>query len=380
MSNILLTGGRASAALHLARIFQRAGYTVFMAECRRGHLSQPSRAVRKNFFVPPSRQQPQAFIQSLINIVSENKVDLLIPTSEEIFHVTQGCDQIPCTIFAEPLNKLDALLNKWRFIVSANEFELRTPETMLLTNQDDLLQAFAQWRELVLKPVYSSPAARTMVLPTMRQALFSMVFDLHWIAQEHIQGQHYCTFSICHNGAITAHTTYPVHFTTRQGTVLVFQHIEHPEIFDWVKSYVAKDHFTGQITFDFIQTPDGKLLGLECKPYASGGLHLLASNPNLVDAFLNPQMDCIFPSNTNSHMLSTGMIAYGLPAAIMKKQLWLWLTTFLVSDDVILNYRDPLPFFLQFRNSLSNLMIARRNRISLLEASTFDIEWNGYNE
>ena len=52
MSNILLTGGRAPATLELARAFHRAGHTVFMAESLRGHLSQPSNAITKQFCCP----------------------------------------------------------------------------------------------------------------------------------------------------------------------------------------------------------------------------------------------------------------------------------------------------------------------------------------
>jgi len=65
MANILLTGGRAPAALELARVFHRAGHTVFMAESLRGHLSQPSNAIKANFVVPAPRQNGDAFIVPL---------------------------------------------------------------------------------------------------------------------------------------------------------------------------------------------------------------------------------------------------------------------------------------------------------------------------
>ena len=76
-------------------------------------------------------------------------------------------------------------------------------------------------------------------------------------------------------------------------------------------------------------------------------------------------------------MLTTAMLVYGLPAAFKKKQFTNWLKTFLTSSDAILDFKDLLPFLLQFKSIFSYLKIAREQGISPLEASTFDIEWNG---
>ena len=89
-----------------------------------------------------------------------------------------------------------------------------------------------------------------------------------WVAQEYISGQQYHTYSICHNGYITAHATYPSTFTAKRNTAIVFQHVDHPAIFKWVKTFVEKNQYTGQIGFDFIETQDGQLSALECNPRA----------------------------------------------------------------------------------------------------------------
>ena len=375
--NILLTGGRAPATLELARAFHRAGHTVFMAESLRGHLSQPSAAVKANFFVPAPRQNKEAFLTALKNIIIENKIDLLIPTCEEIFYVSMGRDDLPCSVFAEPIQKLNQLHNKWNFVVNAIGIDLYAPETILLNSRDDLLHAYAHWRELVLKPVYSRFAVRTLVLPPLQQALSTLKFDTPWIAQEYIDGREYCTYSVCHNGVIHAHTTYPSRFTAGLGAAVSFEHVEHPIIFNWVKRFVMENHFSGQIAFDFIQSANGRLFALECNPRATSGVHLLASHPQFVGSFINPQPGCITPADKSTHMLSTAMLIYALPAAIKKARFLNWLKTFFTSNDVILDFKDPLPFLLQFRSIFAYLALARREGISPLEASTFDIEWNG---
>jgi hypothetical protein len=378
MARILLTGGRSPAALELARVFHNVGHTVFMAESLPGHLSQPSNAIKKNFSVPPPRQQPAEFIAAIKNVVVENKVNLLIPTCEEVFYIAMGRDQFPCVVFAEPIQKLDDLHNKWNFVVNAVGHDLYVPETMIVKNHEDLLHAYAQWRELVIKPVYSRFASRTMILPSLKQATAALNFSSNesWVVQEYIKGTQICTYSVCISGRITAHTAYPVTFTAGQGAAIAFQHINHPAIFRWVKAFVEKNSFTGQIAFDFIEGEDGQIYALECNPRATSGVHLLASHPNFVEAFLNPNILVVNPRNRSS-MLATAMIFYGLMDAFRKNKLGLWFSTFFTSRDAIFDFKDPLPFLLQFRSVLSYLKLSREQKISPLEASTFDIEWNG---
>ncbi|GAB1469655.1 ATP-grasp domain-containing protein [Chloroflexota bacterium] len=377
MTNILLTGGRAPVTLDLARAFQRAGHTVFMAESLRGHLSQPSNAIRANFGVPAPRQESEAFLAALKRIIAENQIELLIPTCEEVFHIAKGLRDLPCRVFTEPLEKLDIFHNKWKFAISAGECELLTPETMLITAQEDLLFAYAHWREVVLKPVYSRFAARTLILPALKEALATLTFREPWVAQGFIAGQQFCSYSVCQSGRVIAHAAYPTTFTAGQGAAITFQPVEHSGIFEWVSRFVKHHNVTGQMAFDFIQTPAGLLYALECNPRATSGLHLLSANPQFVDAFLNSEMDCVTPYADSSSMLASAMLVYGLPAAIANGHFGAWWQTFTHSDDVILDFKDPLPFLLQWRSILAYIRLGRRQGISALAASTFDIEWNG---
>jgi predicted ATP-grasp superfamily ATP-dependent carboligase len=379
MANILLTGGRAPATLELARTFHKNGHTVFMAESTRGHLSEPSRALKENFFVPPPRQHTGAFLQALKKIIIENKIDLLIPTCEEVFYVAMGRDQLPCKVFAESIDKLNILHNKWTFAVHASNMGLMVPETYLVGSSDDLLLAFAQWQKLIFKPVYSRFASRTLIAPTLNQALHNITFNAkpQWIAQELIDGIQICTYSVAQAGRLTAHTAYRSEFTAGHGATIAFQHINHPQTFEWVEHLVAAMGFTGQIAFDFIETSQGEVLALECNPRATSGVHLFSSQPEFACAFLDDSMPCLTPARNDSVMLSTGMLVFGLGPAKTKRQLGRWLSTFFSSRDVIFNALDPLPFFLQWRGILAYLKLGKRQSLSPLAASTFDIEWNG---
>ena len=379
MTNILLTGGRAPVTLDLARAFHRAGHTVFMAESLRGHLSQPSNAVKAHFVVPAPRQETEAFLAALKKIIEENQIEVLIPTCEEVFHIAKGLKDLPCRVFTHPLETLDAYHNKWKFVISTGECDLRVPESMIITRQDDLLFAFAHWRSLVLKPIYSRFATRTLICPSMREAFAALEADekLAWVAQTFVAGQQFCSYSVCHDGRITAHAAYPVIFTAGQGATVAFEAVEHAAIFEWVQTFVRHFKVTGQVAFDFVQTPEGELYALECNPRATSGLHLLTSNPRFVEAFLNPETEIVTPMAGTSRMLATAMLVYGLPAAIKNGNFAAWVRTFFRSDDVLLDFKDPMPALLQLRSLFKYMNLGHRQKISALEASTFDIEWNG---
>ncbi len=198
-----------------------------------------------------------------------------------------------------------------------------------------------------------------------------------WIAQELIEGTPICTYSVAQHGRLTAHTAYRSDFTAGQGATIAFQHLDHQGAFDWVQRFVAAVGFTGQIAFDFIETSDGKVLALECNPRATSGVHLFSSHPEFACAFLDDSTPCLTPSKDDSVMLSTGMLVYGLRTAVTNRRLRKWLSTFFSSRDVIFDFLDPLPFLLQWRSILAYLKLARNRGLSLLAASTYDIEWNG---
>jgi hypothetical protein len=206
-----------------------------------------------------------------------------------------------------------------------------------------------------------------------------MTFDngTQWIAQELIAGREICTYSVVQHGRLTAHAAYCADFTAGRGATIVFQPFTHQGSFDWVQRFVAAIGFTGQIAFDFIETPDGEVNALECNPRATSGVHLFSSQPEFASAFLDDSSPCLTPAKKGSSMLSTGMLVYGLGASVKKRRFGKWLLTFLASRDVIFDAFDPLPFLFQWRSISAYLKLARMHGLSLLAASTFDIEWNG---
>ena len=64
--------------------------------------------------------------------------------------------------------------------------------------------------------------------------------------------------------------------------------MEHAAARAWVETFVAREGYTGQIAFDFIETEAGVMYALECNPRATSGVHLLAAHPEFAAAFFTP--------------------------------------------------------------------------------------------
>ena len=380
MANVLLTGTRAPAALELARVFSRAGHRVIAAESFRAQLSAPSRALARSYLVPPPRQQTDEFLQALERIIKAEAIDLRVPTCEEVFHVARGRAWLSTTVFCEPIERLRELHNKFLFNGLADRLGLCTPDARLVKSEDDLVATFSELGSLVLKPLYSRFASKALIRPDIREARRALQRGprVEWIAQRYVGGQELCTYSVCHVGRVTAHAAYPARFTAGQGATVLFEPIEHAGALAWVRQLVGAISFTGQIALDFIESQDGTLFALECNPRATSGAHLLAAEPAFANAFFDASQPILVPSaDTRPAMLGTAMLMYGLPQSLRRHGFIKWLRAFKAARDVVFDPHDPWPAILQLRSIVHYLRLARQRGISALQASTYDIEWNG---
>ncbi len=381
MPNVLITGGRAPAALELARVFAAAGHTVFVAESVPFPLARFSRAVRRTFRVPAPKDDPAGFVRALLDLVRAQRIDLLVPTCEELFYVARGHAALAaaCAVLAEPLERLRPLHDKWLFAQRAQSSGLCVPRTEVLHSAADVQAALGRNPDVVLKPVYSRFAARTRLPPHSARALARVVPSAAepWVAQAYVRGRQVCTYSLAHGGRLAAHTAYPAEFTAGQGAAIVFRHIEHPAAQAWVETFVARERFSGQIAFDFIETEAGELYALECNPRATSGVHLLASNPAFAQAFFEPPTTTLTPTAARPAQLAAAMWLYALPAVRSWAGLRRWARALAGGRDVLWRAHDPGPALLQGLGLAHFLAWSVRHRISALEASTLDIEWNG---
>ncbi|WP_187274182.1 ATP-grasp domain-containing protein [Paenibacillus sp. N3.4] len=382
---VLITGGRAPAALELVRLLAAEGCQVHVAESAKKHLCIGSKAVKCWHTVPSPAQNTAGFLATLVQIIENEKIDLLIPTCEEIFYIASGLEKLQqfCRIYCAPIQQLRRLHSKWSFIRRAEELGFEVPETLLIQSPGEIIAKTDTFRDgYVLKPEFSRFAAKVRVIRHHKPPTDDLDQESYpWVAQQFISGKSICTYSVVHRGKIIAHADYEAKYAIDGGACIYFEPLFHDKAQQWVARFVGEEQFTGQIGFDFIETAEGNLFPLECNPRATSGLHLLAAEYGMADVFLKPEevrSSVLKPGVKSRAMIALPMLLYGFKNLLSRKQKRLiWLKKLATTRDVIFRWEDRRPFFQQAAMLLEIRQMAKRRQQTLVEASTADIEWNG---
>lgn len=378
---ILITSGRSPVTLDLARQLQQAGHTIFIADSLQWHICRFSNAVSKSFVIRSPKQNTQDFIEDLVRIVKQEKIDLLIPVYEEALYLAQHQERFPshCQVFVSSFSLLKELHNKWLFNQKLQQMEFDYPKSFLIQTKEDLKQLDPS-KNYALKASYSRAGLKIYKLSTPHEMPSSLIIEPSnpWIAQEWLEGGKFCTYSVCHQGSVLAHATYPVGYTVDGKGCIVFEAIDHPAILKWVQRFVKKTGYTGQIAFDLIELPDQRLFAIECNPRATSGAHLFSPAKRLDQAFLNNTLEPISPSKGYSRQLAIAMLLYGWKRqAHADNTVQRFIKTLVSVQDIIFSYQDMKPLLMQPFVFLHLWLHSRRANLSLPAFFVFDYEWNG---
>jgi glutathione synthase/RimK-type ligase-like ATP-grasp enzyme len=378
---VLITGGRAPVALDLARQFARGGARVIVADSAPCYLARSSRAVARAYRVPAPRMQPDAFAAALAEIVDRERIDLLVPTCEEVFYVAHFADRLRsrADVFCSPIDVLRGLHDKWRFNLFAASLGVGVPESWLLQSRDDVATLPAGASELVLKPVFSRFAAHTLVRPAAGVlAALDVRPERPWIAQRFVAGSEVCTYSVARDGRLTAHVAYrPLWRAGTVGSSFYFAPAHSVAIEEAVARIVAAVRYTGQIAFDFIEAPGGKLAVLECNPRATSGVHLFGPNDGLPAAFNGAHGAPARPARPRARMLAPAMAMLGPRQAMRGRNFGRYARDFFAARDAIWSRADPLPALYLYVGLGAFVIEGMRRGVNPVVASTYDIEWDG---
>jgi hypothetical protein len=390
---VLITGGRAPAAIDLGRALRAAGAEVFVSDSLPFYIARGSRAFSGAFQHTSPRASLAGFISDLNGLITRHAITALIPTCEEVFWLARLRHHLPegCALLADTFEALTSLHNKWTFQHMIEGCGARSPATTLLTSPKDLAPLQGQGHALVVKPVFSRFAAQTLIQPTdaaMRAVRPSPASP--WVAQAFIQGQEICAFILASRGQILARAAYLPTYRVGQGASVFFTPTHHPALDAFLTAFAARHHLHGQLAFDIIQAPDGQLYPLECNPRSTSGLHLLCTPPlapHLGAAFLTATTsETATPDTTATtapispdqtpQMISVATLLLSGPAALRRSPAT-FLRDWARAQDVMGRPGDPSPSWYQLYVTMRLLWAAWRQGVSTHQASSLDIEWNG---
>jgi hypothetical protein len=377
LSTILVTGARAPVALHLARLLHGAGHRVLLADCQSRPLASYS-ALHDGFhLLPPPRSQPAAFGAEMRRLVRAEAITLVIPTCEEVFHLAKVWQDNPpgAALFAPALPLLAEAHDKFRFIRLCEGLGLEVPETRLLTSPADLAAVAGQAGDLVFKPVWSRFASQVLIRPSARQVMrIAPTQAAPWVAQEALSGEEISAYAVAQDGRVLALALYRALYRAGKGASIAFAPVQDAAAAEVVRRFVAGTGWTGQVSFDLMRLPDGRVLPLECNPRATSGLHFFRDPEGFAAVLHGAEVapDVIAPQGVR-----LALWLYGLPAALRTGRLGAFRQALREVQDVLDWPGDPGPGRAQARVLAGFAVRALRQRVSLQRVSTQDIEWNG---
>lgn len=380
MRRILITGGRAPVALDLARRFAAAGSAVVIADSAPFSLGRYSRSATRSYRVPSPRTEGAAFASAISSIIRNEAIDQVVPTCEEIFYLSRYAEALPeVELFSPPFDLLCRLHDKGAFPELARGYGIHVPDYWILRSRKDLTTLPLPCAELVFKPSYSRFAVHTLIRPSVeKMSGLAPTPTAPWVAQRYIPGQELCSYTVAREGSIRAHSTYVPEWRAGHGSSTYFTPIQNNPIEAFVARFVQATLYTGQIAFDYIESPDGRIHVLECNPRASSGIHLFGSENDFALSFSATSGPIVRPPiESPPGMLAPAMVICGLGSALRRGALKRWCADFARGKDALWSAKDPLPYLSLFVGLGAFGLRALMSGTTIQGAATHDIEWDG---
>lgn len=326
-----------------------------------------------------SHDAPDDFVRGLSKAIQQWDIELVVPTCEEVFFLSRYRHLLPASVrvLADDFGLLRSLHSKWEFLQLAQGCGAGVPAAGKVESLDQARE-WAKGRPVVLKPEFSRFGVHVRLYP---EGIPADAPDLaamgSWVVQDFIPGQEYSSYSVADNGRVVAHSLYRPAYRLSTSASFYFEPARLETSQRFVEALVQKTGFTGQISFDWICAPDGQLSVIECNPRATSGCHLFAMTDGLPAVLAGETTALLEPTAARPKMVALVMATAGFAQAVSKGELSHWRRDFQAADDVITVPGDRWPLLGGVRDLVSYAGIALTKGISLREASSEDIEWDG---
>jgi predicted ATP-grasp superfamily ATP-dependent carboligase len=357
---ILISGGKMTKALQLARSFHNAGHRVILVETHKYWLTghRFSGAIDRFYTIPDPRSDE--YPQALLDIVKQEGVDVYVPVCSPVASYFDAKVQTLlapyCTVMHVDVDMLQRLDDKYAFATDAQALGLRVPKSYKITNPQQVIDFdfTNQRRQYIIKSIpYDSVRRLDLTkLPCAtpaETAVFVKSLPISeskpWVMQEYIPGQEYCTHSTVRNGHLQLHCC-----CESSAFQVNYEQVDRSDIADWIRTFASSLGLTGQVSFDFIQADDdGQIYAIECNPRTHSAITMFYNHPDVAQAYLDlaPLDRTIQPLNTSRPTYWIYHELWRLVTHLYSPKLtWQRLHTIAQGKDAIFEWDDPLPFLM----------------------------------
>jgi hypothetical protein len=294
---VMVSGGKMTKALQLARSFHAAGHRVILIESAKYRLTghRFSRAVDR-FYTVPKPQSPR-YADALLAIVQSEGVDVYVPVCSPVASyydaLAKPLLEPYCEVLHGDADMVAALDDKYEFSTTAASLGLTVPDAYRICDprQVEDFDFSAASPPYILKSIPYDPVHRldltALPRPSREQtAAFArskpISADTPWIMQALVRGREYCTHSTVRDGQVQVYCC-----CESSAFQLNYEMVDKPEIEAWVRAFVKPLKLTGQVSFDFIQADDGRVFAIECNPRTHSAITMFYNHPGLASAYLD---------------------------------------------------------------------------------------------
>lgn len=371
--SVMLTGGKMTKALQLARLFHRSGYRVVFCETAEYRFTAHrfSNSVDRFEIVP--RPGDADYANVLCEIAQRESIDFFVPVSSPVSSLFDSQAKVQleqhCRVIHVSAEHIETLDNKFLFAQSATEVDLPVPMTVRITDPQQVIDFDfnSGSRPFILKSIAYDPVRRLDLrkLPmeslddTKRYLATLPISESNpWILQEFIQGQEFCTHSTVIDGDVR------VHVCCQSSAFQVnYDPIEIPSITQWIDRFCQHLKPTGQLSFDFIKADDdGRFYAIECNPRTHSAITAFYANENFAEAWFDDQWchDAITPNPRSRPTYWMAHEFYRIANSILRLDFATIinrLKIIAVGKEAVFDVRDPLPFLMLHHFHVPQLLI-----------------------
>lgn len=360
--NILIIGGRSPAALEMARLLHKEN-NIYVADSMKLGICKYSRLIKEYIQISSPRFKLNNFKTEIIDIIKQYNINLIIPMNEESFYVSIIKNELEkeTEVLCDNIQKIKKMHSKYGILDAVQDCPIKVPKTIKVKNKEEFFHHKKSFKSFIAKLEYSRFANNIMHNPNE----LKFYNDNTWLLQEKIEGDEYCTYTIAERGEILAYSCYKPLYRLKDSASVYFKNTINNQIFNFVKTFISKHNYTGQIGFDIIENETGIYL-IECNPRATSGIHLINKNFNF-------EKTVIANEQTINKRITLPFLFSGITDNNNESKY----KNFIKSKDIFSCKKDPFIKYFQILTLFELIYIKTKYKISLKEASTFDIEWNG---
>ena len=376
---VLVTSSRTPFALDIVRKLAERGEEVYASDTYEAAPGSHSRFLAGHFVTASPQHDTSRFVADVSHAVRDAGIEVIVPAFEECFYLATARDALaPARLYTGEFPALARLHDKATFQRLVTELGLPTPETVVARSDEELRDAMARFPHYFARAAFSRGGVE-LLTNTGPLAGHVDPADVHpapespWLVQEFVEGPMVCSYSTLHDGRVTAHCTYEAPRQWEHSTGIQFRSVDSGESLAVVDRLGSELSYTGQLSFDFVRSPDG-LRMIECNPRPTDGV-LLMSTQEAVEGLLWPDAD--------QHVVEPGRLVqldFAVFGEIFQegvREVPGSIRDLVRVSDQGAGWRDHLPALYSFLAFAHHARLGHRERRGLFEAMADDIVWNG---